>query len=178
MNQAVVLPLLFFVCSITSFGLGLMFLTHGVRTRSRTVWGGVLLVVAIFWLMLASASILYRPVTSGKSELMRCKSNLAQIGIGLSMYRDDYNGQLPSSLNVITNYIRSAKPLTCPNSPKSQGSSYFYLPRQTLTSKDILCWDSVPHEIGQRNVLFGDFHVETFDEPGFQKLYAKQAGQR
>jgi hypothetical protein len=177
MNQAVALPLLFFVCSITSFGLGLMFLTHRVKTRSRTICGGVFLTVAIFWLMLTSASILYRPMTHGRADLVRCQGNLKQIGLGLMMYRDDYNGQLPASLDLIPHYIGGAKALMCPNSPKSQGSSYFYSPRQNLTSRDILCWDSVPHEGTKRNVLFGDFQVVTMDEPDFQNLYAKQTGQ-
>src|SRR5205823_9010847 len=59
-----------------------------------------------------------------KARRANCLSNLKQIGLGIAMYADNYNGRMPmdnatatltGSFNLLSNVITSAKVFACPS---------------------------------------------------------------
>ena len=59
-----------------------------------------------------------------KRHWQNCWSNLKQIGLGIAMYADNYNGRMPltttthplcSSFNLLSNVVTSAKVFACPS---------------------------------------------------------------
>jgi hypothetical protein len=170
---------------IPPLGFGLSLLLNRNRTPFRLVLGCLLLVISLPWL----AGAIQIPLARSKAYLIQCHSNLRVVGLAMSMYRDDFNGQLPPSLDMVVKYVGKDRYFACPGSPSIKGAvPYFYWLREIPNPSDMICWDPVPHTIRhgifglfstkQRNVLFGDLKVKTLDEATFQSLYAKQTGQR
>ena len=65
------------------------------------------------------AAILFPVFAVARADARRtaCISNLHQIGLALSLYRQDYEG-LPPHLSLITpTYLTDARVLVCPNDP-------------------------------------------------------------
>ena len=109
----------------------------------------LLVVIAIIGIL---AAMLLPALTMAREKGRRaaCLNNLKQIGLGIAMYADNYNGRmpldlasnptLPGSYNLLSNVITSAKIFACPsdsaaksqasypltNSATSMGISYSY----------------------------------------------------
>ena len=170
---------------IPPLGLGLVLLLKKNRTAFHSLLGGILLVLGIIWLAGAHQVSAAR----GIARAMLCRNNLAELGLALRMYRDDYNAQLPPSLEPLPRYLGRDFLFTCPTDSMARngGYAYLYLPVKDPKPSDMVCWDPVPHvtrhgilrylSTTQRNVLFADGHVNTVSEAEFQILYAKQTGE-
>ena len=75
--------------------------------------------------ILASMLLPTLGVTREKARRTTCLNNLRQMGLGMAMYADSYNGRLPQDLankptlagsyNLLSNVLSSAKVFICPN---------------------------------------------------------------
>src|SRR6266404_2679790 len=125
------------------------------------------------------AAVLFPPVilTGGVREKARranCLSNLKQIGLGLAMYADSYNGRLPMDaenptlvgcIKLLSNIVTSAKVYRCPDDWRSTLPAPTY---DQLTTNDI-SYSYVP------NLIWQD-HPDSI--VALDRIYATQKGSK
>lgn len=105
------------------------------RYRSAFTLVELLVVIAVLSLL---AALLFPSFAKARSQARRtaCVSNLKQIGMAFHMYRQDFDGGLPTHLSIVNaSYLRDARALLCPSDSKRgqiAGNDYYegnkYLP--------------------------------------------------
>jgi prepilin-type processing-associated H-X9-DG protein len=111
-----------------------------------------------------------------RARRITCMNNLRLVGLGLLMYANDHNDQLPPDLEfgTIGKYLASQpKVLRC---PATQKNSYVYR-GAAITVADIpsmiTAYDKKGNHQGGRNVVFLDSHAEWVTEERLHKLIEK-----
>jgi prepilin-type processing-associated H-X9-DG protein len=142
----------------------------------------------------------YSPDLHGRpSKIGRCAMNLRQIGLSISLYASNHNGNYPDSFGtlladpdadvVADEFICPATDDTPAQGPTTQAivadltsgghMSYNYLGRglttTTATSDTIVAYEPLSNHQTGINVLFGDGHVEFFYQPEAGRLLSKAA---
>jgi prepilin-type processing-associated H-X9-DG protein len=165
-----------------------IFGVRGFRlTDKRDRAGQILSIAAVaigsFSLMLFASALPGARYGRHRSNIVKCSSNLRQIGQGIALYASDNGGKFPTQLGqLITDGDINPEVLVCPDSDDTKATgattqqilanfakkghcSYVYL-GAGMTSKTVLADTVVAHENiadhigGGMNVLFGDGHVD------------------
>lgn len=98
----------------------------------------LLVVIAIIGIL---AAMLLPALNAAREKARRanCVSNLKQLGVGIAMYADSYNGRIPNDavspalpalntcMNLLSNQITSSKILYCPSDSSRKASMVFPL---------------------------------------------------
>jgi uncharacterized RDD family membrane protein YckC len=96
-----------------------------------------------------TAAILF-PVFSQAREKARsavCMAHMKQIGLGLSMYADDYDGHLPlakSWCDGVQTYVRNPVLFQCPNLPDARGAQAYNARLSAVPKTRIATPDQTP----------------------------------
>ncbi len=103
----------------------------------------LLVVIAIIGIL---AAMLLPALNQAREKARRanCLSNLKQLGLGIAMYADSYNGRVPmdnsttpdvgGSYNLLSNVVTSAKIFTCPSDGSKKLSTIYPLDTTTGAS--------------------------------------------
>ena len=134
-----------------------------------------------------------RPMWSygGPANMIKCQSNLRQIGQALEMYANDQGGVYPPTLEVLQRNIDITREVfICPEdadhwvegderSPTTQPlqSSYEYLGsglRPPVPAGRIIAYESKDYHEGAINVLYGDGSAKRLDPSEFEEALKMQ----
>ncbi len=168
------------------------------RHRTRPLTWVIASVVAVLLLLsiLAPSGTRSRPV----ANLVKCGSNLRQIGQAISLYANENQGRYPDKLGDLIVEDMTTAAFICPASnddpaapgPTTQASSanvhagghlsYIYLGKGLIGTQSatmVIAYEPLTnHANTGMNVLFGDGHVEFFHVPAATTLIAElNAGQ-
>lgn len=179
-----------FTCGISAL-VGLILGIIGLRRISRSegqltgqglaVTGIVVsaIVVVLVPLAIALQGMMLFPALSGARAEARkaaCQANLHSIGIGLTLYRNGFENELPETLgDLYPEYVESEMVFACPGTDKTVigrdglPQDYQYVGRLHPETHPlvIVAYDRRGNHDDGRNVLFVDTHVEWLDEDGF-----------
>ena len=154
--------------------------------RSKTSYFGkirfqIIIILAVILVFTVILSILIQtgPRANSYSWLLGCKTKLEKIGKAIELYRKEHSGLYPHTLLELKSYLKGPLKVSYPlfecvgerSENDASGSwEYVYDPN---TSGDVvrpICWDSRPHKMGKRNVLFSDGEVKHLKEDEFLRL--------
>ena len=124
-----------------------------------------------FALIMFCLATMFLPALSSakrKAQNISAMSNLRQIGVAVQMVAADANGNLPASLDALTNQLVSAKDLIDPQS----GKPFIYVAAgrnlDTLPTNGVLAYS--PEDKKGRAVLLADGSVEYASPERFHEL--------
>ena len=163
----------------------------GFALRSHSPVGGVVTLGTPAIL----AGMLLPALARAREEARKavCKSNLKQIGLGITIYSNDFDERYPKRLgDLYERYISRAKVFKCPSDSKPEtigkdlACSYRYVGELPITTDPQAIIAHCRHGIhaGGTNALFYDGHVEWLPNAQFSRRLkqslklALEAGQR
>ena len=154
--------------------------TWFVVTAVRRGWRGALAVMTVMILALVMAAMLLPALNQAREKSRRSSelSNLKQIGLGLAMFADSHQGQLPNSLDdMLGSVLTSDKVFVDP----STGQRLVYLGASRKWQSDgpdlALAHSPTDHNGAGRNVLFSDGHVSWMSEVDFNEVAQRTMAQ-
>lgn len=168
--------------------LGIVALSQIGRSSGRVVGNGLavagIIVGAFSLLFLVMAAAIMFPVFARAREAAKvsnCTTNLKEIGMGMQMYSNDYDGYLPRSqnwLDAMKPYVKNPSAYRCPSAKAPDMGYAFNAPlsgarTSTLEQDRVLCFDArggrnafgdksilaARHRDGTANVVCADGHV-------------------
>jgi len=150
---------------------GLVFL---VGMAIRRGWRGAVAGIAVVVVVGLFAAMLLPALSSarGKARMSHSMTNLRQIGLALSMWADQHEGRMPSSLDELLGSVGSEKIFTDPET----GGRYSYVGAGRKWQEgggDQVVAYSPSYSNGGRNVLFSDGHVEFMDSRRFDDALSR-----
>jgi hypothetical protein len=102
----------------------------------------LIITTTIAILLFIGFGILFIKTEKNKVKRIECLSTLRSIGTTLALYCNDYKGNLPPNLSLMSEYISDANFFTCPRSSKKPASwnniekwmDYIYIPWSSPTT--------------------------------------------
>jgi prepilin-type processing-associated H-X9-DG protein len=151
-----------------------------VVTAVRRGWRGALAVLTVIAIAFVMAAMLLPALNQSREKARRANelSNLKQVGLGMAMFAEAHQGQLPNSLDdMLGSVITSDRVFIDPSS--GQRLAYLGAGRrwQSEGADLVLAHSPTDHNGNGRNVLFTDGHVAFMSEAGFNEVVQRTMAQ-